>query len=167
MTMDIRLARVDSRLLHGQVATVWTKAVKPNRILAISDSVAKDNLRKTLITQAAPPGVKANVITIDKMIQIYSDPRFDVFNTLLLTENVEDMLKLAEGGVDFKKTGIDIGSLAYSDGMTMITDAIAVNDTIAKDIHKLHDDFGLEVFAQKVPNDKKQDLIDLLAKKGF
>lgn len=55
MTMDILLARVDSRLLHGQVATAWAKKVKPNRILVVSDSVAEDNLRKTLITQAAPP----------------------------------------------------------------------------------------------------------------
>ena len=67
MTMDIRLARVDSRLLHGQVATVWTSTVTPNRILVVSDGVAQDKLRKTLITQAAPAGVKANVITVNKI----------------------------------------------------------------------------------------------------
>ncbi|WP_285697458.1 mannose/fructose/sorbose PTS transporter subunit IIA, partial [Enterococcus hirae] len=60
------LARVDSRLLHGQVATAWTKAVQPNRIIVVSDAVSKDDLRKKLIEQAAPPGVKANVIPISK-----------------------------------------------------------------------------------------------------
>lgn len=166
MTMDIRLARVDSRLLHGQVATAWTKAVTPNRILVISDTVAKDKLRKTLITQAAPPGVKANVITVDKMIQINKDPRFDVFKALLLTENVADMVRLVDGGVDFSKTGIDIGSIAFSEGMTMVNDSIAVNDEIASQIRQLVDD-GLDVFAQKVPADKKQNMVDLLTKKGF
>ena len=42
----IVLARVDSRLLHGQVATAWTKSVNPSRIIVVSDAVAKDDLRK-------------------------------------------------------------------------------------------------------------------------
>ena len=40
------LARIDTRLLHGQVATSWTKATNPNRIIVVSDKVAKDDLRK-------------------------------------------------------------------------------------------------------------------------
>ncbi|MFR8999932.1 MAG: PTS sugar transporter subunit IIB [Anaerobutyricum soehngenii] len=34
------LARIDSRLLHGQVATAWTKTTGPNRIIVVSDGVA-------------------------------------------------------------------------------------------------------------------------------
>ena len=64
--IKIVLARVDSRLLHGQVATAWTKSVNPSRIIVVSDAVAKDDLRKKLIEQAAPPGVKANVIPVEK-----------------------------------------------------------------------------------------------------
>jgi len=87
MTMDVRLARIDSRLLHGQVATVWTKTVAPTRILVVSDAVARDELRKVLIVQAAPPEVKANVITVDKMIEIYHDPLFDTIKPLILTHS--------------------------------------------------------------------------------
>ena len=43
------LARIDTRLLHGQVATSWTKATNPNRIIVVSDSVSNDELRKKLI----------------------------------------------------------------------------------------------------------------------
>ena len=43
------LVRIDSRLLHGQVATAWTKAVQPTRIIVVSDAVSKDELRKKLI----------------------------------------------------------------------------------------------------------------------
>ncbi|EHL99540.1 PTS system mannose/fructose/N-acetylgalactosamine-transporter subunit IIB [Lentilactobacillus parafarraginis] len=167
MTMDIRLARVDSRLLHGQVATFWTRFVQPNRIMVVSDSVAKDNLRKTLITQVAPPGVKANVVSVNKMIRAYFDSRFDSFNTLLLTENVGDMLRLAEGGVDFSQVGINIGSIAYTEGMTMITDAVAMDDHTAKQVAALVNDFHLDVTAQKIPADKKIDLLSLIKKKNF
>ncbi|MBC8923028.1 PTS sugar transporter subunit IIB, partial [Escherichia coli] len=74
--IEFVLTRVDSRLLHGQVATAWTKATHPTRIIVVSDAVAKDDLRKKLIEQAAPPGVKANVIPVQKMIEISKDPRF-------------------------------------------------------------------------------------------
>ena len=47
--LKINLARLDTRLLHGQVATNWTPDSKANRIIVASDSVAKDELRKELI----------------------------------------------------------------------------------------------------------------------
>lgn len=70
------LARIDTRLLHGQVATTWTKSTNPDRIIVVSDNVAHDELRKNMIIQAAPPGVKAHVVPIDKMISVAKDPRF-------------------------------------------------------------------------------------------
>ena len=91
MVMDIRLARIDDRLIHGQVATVWAKLTNINRILVVSDSVAHDNLRKALLVQAAPPGVKVNVITVQKMIDVYPDPRFDSFRSMLLFTNPLDV----------------------------------------------------------------------------
>ena len=65
--LKINLARLDTRLLHGQVATNWTPASKADRIIVASDDVAKDELRKELIKQAAPNGVKANVVPILKI----------------------------------------------------------------------------------------------------
>ncbi len=52
------LARVDTRLLHGQVATGWTHTTHPNRIIVVSDKVRQDKLRTNMIKQAAPNGVK-------------------------------------------------------------------------------------------------------------
>ena len=90
--IDFVLARIDTRLLHGQVATNWTKATHPNRIIVVSDSVSKDELRKKLIEQAAPPGVRAHVIPLDKLVQVYNDPRFGDTKALLLFETPQDAL---------------------------------------------------------------------------
>ncbi|MFC6180278.1 PTS system mannose/fructose/N-acetylgalactosamine-transporter subunit IIB [Lactiplantibacillus daowaiensis] len=166
MTMDVRLARIDSRLLHGQVATVWTKTVAPTRILVVSDTVAQDALCKLLIIQAAPPEVKANVITVDKMIEIYHDPLFDGVKPLILTDTPQNMARLVAGGLDFKAVGINIGSLAYSGGMIMVTNAIAVGPSEARALYQLQA-AGLKIYAQKVPTDKKVDVMPLLAKNGF
>jgi PTS system mannose-specific IIB component len=48
VNLKINLARIDTRLLHGQVATNWVPASKADRIIVASDTVAKDELRKQL-----------------------------------------------------------------------------------------------------------------------
>ena len=58
--IDIAFARIDTRLLHGQVATTVTKMVNPDRIIVCSDDVAKDDLRKSMIEQAAPGSITVN-----------------------------------------------------------------------------------------------------------
>ncbi len=75
--------------------------MQPTRIIVVSDAVSKDDLRKRLIEQAAPPGVKANVIPISKMIEV-AKMTLVLGNTkaLLLFENPEDVLTAVEGGVD-------------------------------------------------------------------
>jgi len=40
--MELVLTRIDSRLIHGQVATSWVKATKPEAIFAVNDDVAED-----------------------------------------------------------------------------------------------------------------------------
>ena len=48
--MKIGPARIDDRLIHGQVATRWTKETNVSRIIVVSDEVAADHVRKTLLT---------------------------------------------------------------------------------------------------------------------
>lgn len=43
--MSICAARVDERMIHGQVAMVWTNVVGANRILVANDEVVKDDLK--------------------------------------------------------------------------------------------------------------------------
>ena len=43
--MTIVHARVDERLIHGQVATVWTNTVGAQRIMVVNDAAVKDQLQ--------------------------------------------------------------------------------------------------------------------------
>ncbi len=162
--IDIGLARVDSRLLHGQVATAWSKDIKPTRIIVVSDEVSKDDLRKSLITQAAPPGVKANVIPISKMIEIWKDPRFGKTRALLLFENPHDVLRVVEGGVELKE--VNIGSMAHSEGKVMINNVLSVDEKDVKALHALKDK-GITFDVRKVPSDQRKNMLELLKKTNF
>lgn len=155
------LARIDSRLLHGQVATAWTKTVKPTRIIVVSDGVAKDELRKNLIEQAAPLGVKANVVPVDKMIQVAKDPRFGNTKAMLLFETPQDALRAIEGGVDVKE--LNIGSMAHSVGKIAVSKVLSLGRDDVKTFEKLKAK-GIQFDVRKVPNDSKENMDDIIKK---
>lgn len=155
------LARVDSRLLHGQVATGWTKATNPNRIIVVSDNVAKDKLRKNMIKQAAPTGVHANTVPIAKMIKVDKDPRFGNTRAMLLFETPEDALRAIEGGVGIKE--LNIGSMAYSDGKVNVNQVLAMNQEDVDTFKKLKQ-LGIKFVVKKVPSSNAEDMDALLEK---
>lgn len=157
--MEISFVRIDDRLIHGQVATVWVKETKCNKIIAVSDEVAADTLRKTLLLQVAPPGVKAYVVTIDKAIEAYNNPKYNDFKTLFLFTNPTDVLRVVEGGVPFKS--VNVGGMCFKEGKTLITQAVSVDQQDVAAFRKLHEK-GIELEVRKVASDPKINLIDKL-----
>jgi Phosphotransferase system, mannose/fructose/N-acetylgalactosamine-specific component IIB len=155
------LARIDTRLLHGQVATSWTKSVNPTRIIVVSDNVSKDDLRKKMIEQAAPPGVKAHVVPISKMAQVDKDTRFGNTRAMLLFESPEDALRAVESGIDIKE--INLGSIAHSIGKVVVNRAIAMGKDDVKAIEKLIS-LGIKFNVKKVPSDSGENIDNLLKK---
>jgi len=145
MGMDIRLARIDDRLIHGQVATAWSKMTGINRIIVVSDEVANDQLRKFLLKEAAPPGIKSNVVTVAKMLEVAHNTLFNTQKVMLLFTNPQDVVTLVKGGIDIRSVNIndqDLASLLYLQNQ------------------------GIEVEIRKVPADRKIFLKDILEKEG-
>ena len=161
--IEFVLARIDTRLLHGQVATNWTKATNPNRIIVVSDLVSKDELRKKLIEQAAPPGVRAHVIPLDKLVQVYNDPRFGDTKALLLFETPQDALAVIEKGVEIPE--LNVGSMAHSVGKVQINNVLSLDQEDVEVYKKLRD-LGVKFDVRKVSNDSPSDLFKLIEAKS-
>lgn len=159
--MDIRLARIDDCLIHGQVATVWSKLTGVERIIVISDSVAQDKLRKFLLKEAAPPGIIANVITVKKMIQVYQSGLLATTKVMLLFTNPQDVEKIVLSGVQLDS--LNIGGMSFSEGKTMITNFVSVDHKDIASFQFLNQQ-GVELEIRKVPADRKILLMELLAK---
>ncbi|MBJ3813739.1 PTS mannose transporter subunit IIAB [Shimwellia pseudoproteus] len=159
--MVIGLARIDDRLIHGQVATRWTKETNVRRIIVVSDEVAADTVRKTLLTQVAPPGVTAHVVDVAKMIRVYNNPKYAGERVMLLFTNPTDVERLVEGGV--KITSVNIGGMAFRQGKTQVNNAVSVDQ---KDIDAFTwlNEHGIELEVRKVSTDTKLKMMDLISK---
>ncbi|EOW6732897.1 PTS mannose transporter subunit IIAB [Cronobacter dublinensis] len=159
--MVIGLARIDDRLIHGQVATRWTKETNVTRIIVVSDEVAADNVRKTLLTQVAPPGVAAHVVDVAKMIRVYNNPKYAGERVMLLFTNPTDVERVVEGGVNI--TSVNIGGMAYRQGKTQVNNAVSVDEKDIEAFKKLNAR-GIELEVRKVSNDPRLKMMDLISK---
>ncbi|AFP84774.1 PTS mannose transporter subunit IIAB [secondary endosymbiont of Ctenarytaina eucalypti] len=159
--MSIGLARIDDRLIHGQVATCWTKETNVKRIIVVSDEVAADKVRKTLLTQVAPPGVTAHVVDVAKAIRVYNNPKYANDRVMLLFTNPVDVLRLIEGGVAI--TSVNIGGMAFRQGKTQVNHAVSVEEKDIEAFNKLNER-GIELEVRKVSSDSALNMMDLIKK---
>ena len=159
--MNIVLARIDDRLIHGQVATVWPKATNCQRIIVCDDDVANDKIRATLLKQVAPAGMKSHVVTLDKAIRVYNNPKYENERCLLLFTKPASVLYLVEHGVDIKS--VNIGGMSFHEGKKQVSSAVSVDQEDIDAFNKLHEK-GIELEVRKVDTDKKQDMMELLKK---
>ena len=155
--MNITLARIDDRLIHGQVTTVWSKIANAQRIIICNDEVFNDEVRRTLLRQAAPPGIKVNVVNIEKAVAVYHNPQYQGENVFYLFTNPQDVLKMVNLGV--KIDTVNIGGMAWRPGRQQLTKAVSLAD---EDItaFKALDEIGVKLDLRVVASDPSVNIID-------
>ncbi len=114
-----------------------------------------------MITEAAPPGVKANTVPIDKMVEVDKDPRFGNTKALLLFETPQDALKAIEKGMKIDE--LNIGSMAHSVGKVAVTTSLAMDMEDVKTFEKLLG-LGVKMDVRKVPADTPGNIEQILNK---
>ena len=88
----IVLARLDYRLLHGQVVFTWTTKVQAERIIVVDNAAANDDIKKGALKLAKPQGVRLNVFTVERALA-----KMDKLNTLGEENFLEKLVEIVEG----------------------------------------------------------------------
>ena len=89
--MSIVHARIDERLIHGQVAMVWTNTVGANRIMVVNDKAVKDEMMISALKIAKPAGVKLSILSKAKACEKIKNGVYDHDKVFLITTNIQDM----------------------------------------------------------------------------
>lgn len=66
---DIVLARIDDRLIHGQVMTGWIQYTQATEVVIIDDLVAKDEFTKMVMKSSMPKKIKLTVLSLPASIE--------------------------------------------------------------------------------------------------
>ncbi|WP_122645891.1 PTS system mannose/fructose/N-acetylgalactosamine-transporter subunit IIB [Enterococcus mediterraneensis] len=153
------IARVDARLIHGQVMTNLSKSAGANAIFVADDPSAHDAFTKNIILGAGGrTGLKVRVLKEDGAVRYWNDRQYDDYSVILLTKSIEVMAKIIKGGVPIKE--LNLGGLPQRPGLTPIIKEVSINEEQLKLLQELHDDYDVDVYFQAIPSSKKVSLAD-------
>ena len=157
--MSIVLARVDDRLIHGQVATNWIKVMAPQMVVVVDDKLPDNQLQVNILKMAAPPGVKVYVMQPEKIAVKLLSGALDAYRIMLIFAGVEAPLKLLELGV--KIPSINIGGMRFKEGREQLDKTISMTPA-EREIAKKIAAMGVELEHRQVNTDSKMDVVPLL-----
>lgn len=163
-TMDAVFTRIDSRLIHGQVAGTWVPFIAPQTFIAASDNAAHDKLRKSLLLQVAPAGVKTNVLDIAKAGRVYNNPKYTGMKTMFVVESPVDVVRLLDEGVKINE--VNVGGVTFKTGMVQLSDAVYASEEHLEAYRELLKR-GVKLTVQQLPNHSPVDLAKILKQKGL
>ncbi|MBI0092204.1 PTS sugar transporter subunit IIB [Lactobacillus sp. M0403] len=151
--------RIDDRLIHGQVATLWTNELGATRIMVINDEVANNEIQKTMLRMAAPSNVSTSLITEEKAVNNINNGNYKGQKVLVIVKNPETVVRLMDQGLDIKK--INVGNMSTRENTHHIKPSVSITPEEEQAFRVLLDR-GVEITAVMVPTDKMVYLKDLI-----
>lgn len=158
---EIVLARVDSRQLHGQVVTKWIPQTEARKVILINDELVKDDFMKMIYLNAAPSGVKVEIITAQEAGDIFLENKFGNGKVLVLIPNIKILEKSYEAGLRLEK--LQIGGLGGAPNRKVVFGNITLDDYDVKVLKKV-ESLGTEIYFQIIPEDIPQKFSEILKK---
>jgi mannose/fructose/N-acetylgalactosamine-specific phosphotransferase system component IIB len=153
--MPIILARVDDRLIHGQVTVGWGQQLAPDRIVLANNPVAADPWQSRVYSSSVPPEIKVSIFSIAETVSQLAKVQFHNERIILLTSSAGEMAELARLGAALAE--VNIGGLHFSVGRKEMLPFVYVDKQELLAMKRLLD-HGIELFAQQVPGGKSLKL---------
>ena len=142
---EIKLVRVDYRLIQGQVVARWLKVCPVRRIVLVDDVLGNDEIMSDIYKMAVPKGTDVDIVTIDKAKEVLDNTDDTVF---LISKDIETCLKLVEKGVELP--AINVGAVPNEEGRKLITTGVAISQKELDMLEELNSK-GIEITVQPMP----------------
>lgn len=161
---EIKLVRIDFRLIHGQVITKWFKQSLANEILIVDDALSQDEFMLDIYTMAAPPGSKVTVYSVEQAVEQWKQNGLGDGKLFILFKNVEQAHKASLLGFPLKD--LQIGGLGSAPGRKVVFGPITMDDADAKLLNEMQK-AGVHVYLHQVPEEGKMEFTTILEKNNF
>ena len=133
---NIVLARVDDRLIHTEILTLWVPEVRANRIIIVDDVVAKDKFRSKVIKEMAPQGLIIHVYGIDRATEKLKEaPSFDGERVIVIAESPLVFEELIKRGIKINQ--LNIGGMGIRGERKAVARRVACDTMEMEAIHEL------------------------------
>ncbi|MBK7045801.1 MAG: PTS sugar transporter subunit IIB [bacterium] len=164
--MPVILARVDDRLIHGQVTVGWSERLRPDRIVLASNEIAADPWQSRVYASSVPPSIAVSVVSLARAVASLRSPESTGERTIVLTGTPTEMSDLAHLGAPLP--GVNLGGMHFATGKIEMLPFVFVDRRDLEAMKRLLA-AGLALHAQQVPGGREysvgaQQLADMEAR---
>ena len=105
-------ARVDFRLIHGQVGNLWANARQVSRFMVVDDQLCDDAVQKQVLRMATAT-CKLSVLSTEKACANILAGKYDAQRLFIVVKKPETYVKMVKAGVKFDE--IILGNITSMD----------------------------------------------------
>lgn len=153
--------RIDARMIHGQIAVMWSNYLRVNRIMVANDAVSTDEITKEALRMVAPAGMRTSLISVEKAAGNILAGKYAGQKVLLIITSPVDAVRLMDMGL--KITSINVGNMSKRPETIQIKRSVSVTEEEIAAFRELNRR-GVELTSKMVPDEPKTYIMDFLEK---
>lgn len=157
------LARVDFRLIHGQVITKWVKKTGAEKIIIVDNILANDAFMGKIYANAAPKGIKVQINTVEEAAVRWKENQFGDGNVMILFKNIGVCHAAMKDGITLER--LQLGGVPNEPGKKKITSEIFVNSDEMQMLKEIAAE-GTEIYIQAVPEKQVMNYEEIKKRMG-
>ena len=157
--------RVDDRLIHGQIAVVWSKQFNTTHMVVANDKAAANEVQQMALKMATPSGIKVLIRSVDDAIKIFNNPKSEKVKMFVLTNSVRDALKIALN-CDVQSINVaNVGRFDSSDKKIKLNSDVVCNPEELEALKEVSN-LNIETIHWVIPTNPKTTIKKLLENVG-
>lgn len=153
----ITIARIDERLIHGQVSYAWTTAYKSEAVMAVDAEAARDQMQVSLLKMACPAGLKCFVADEERAAALLA--KYERRRIFVVAKHPDAYLRMVELGAHIDE--INVGGLYFKEGRRQVSRTVYVDEHMEETFRALAEK-GVRLEVRTHPRDSSEDLMTLL-----
>lgn len=159
--MAICMTRVDFRMIHGQVASVWIPHYSATKVVIIDDETKQNEFVQQVLIFAAPNGTSVEFYNVDEGVEQYKKDQFGSGRIIVLFRSIDQAYEAYQKGFCYES--INIGQTPRGSDLLHATATVYVSK---QDMHELMElqDKGVYVYFRQETS-KPEVQLDSVVKK--
>lgn len=155
--MPVALARIDDRMIHGQVTVGWGQQLRPDLILLANNAIAADAWQRRVYAASVPPEISVAILSVAEAVVRLAKAEETGERVVLLTGSPGEMAELVRLGAPIER--VNVGGLHFSAGKSEMLPFVYVDRQDLIGLARLLDQ-GVGLTAQQVPGGREHPLDD-------
>ncbi|NKZ26948.1 PTS sugar transporter subunit IIB [Vagococcus lutrae] len=156
---NIKMVRIDERLIHGQ-GQLWIKSLGVNLAICANDKVSTDSMQQSLMKSVVPQDVGLRFWNLERTAKVIwkASPSQSIF---VVVSSPKDVLTLAEQGFPIEE--VNVGNIHAKEGKEKVSQFIYLGKEDKEALKTLRDKYGCKFNTKTSPvsNDGSQSLENL------